>query len=497
MDVLLTLLALLLDLAPLLAGGALVFLVFLRWEASGQQLKVLQTVLLVLIADCVLFPSYGSSNGVFQPVVAGRSIDLPSLLAVVGVAARLTVRRPPPLLRPAGVLWTFFLLWMVAAGVRGLLGGNDQQTAMNQLLMVIHIGVIGGLAATTPTSQLTGRTGIPRMALIAAPVALLNCVTDIAGLGWYGSLVLFTPSFGQMGADAATAFVSLGLLAVALALVRPVGERAGLVPGALLFTTPLVGSQRAAFLGLGAGLLVLAAGVLLQGRTRPFRLYGGEVVIALVLVACSVAAVAVLSTLTGRVQAAEAVSEQATRTFASTAKQQSAESRRNQWSRAYELAEQAPLSGHGLGVTYVYFEVGPDELRRSRITHNMLLDVGIRAGLVGVLLLVGAVVATGLDGAGVARSRAGPATRALALGALAVLGGLLAKGAVESLFDKHRLSVLLGITIGLVAASRTTASAEPPEEPDGASGDLVAPGAARGGSVARSGHETREADRWT
>jgi hypothetical protein len=58
------------------------------------------------------------------------------------------------------------------------------------------------------------------------------------------------------------------------------------------------------------------------------------------------------------------------------------------------------------------------------------------------------------------RSQAANLTAALSLAATAVVVGLVAKGMVESIFEKYRLAVALGVALGLtLSGARATRSA--------------------------------------
>lgn len=509
------LLGLLLGNVLVLVAGLVVLAAFVHLERMRRSALVLTLVLVPLVLDVALYPAYGTSNGVFQPVVAGRSVGLTPLLAVVALVARLLVHRRDGVLRAPGALWGLLLLWTAASGYRGVAADASVAEVQNQLLLVPHLAVLGALAATTPVDQLVGRWGVPLLAGVTAPVALVNILLDAAGVELSLDLRLFEVyAAGGMGADAATVYASIGAVAAALALTAPPGRRRGLLGVSVLLAAPLFGSQRAAWLGLAAVVAVLAAGVVLQGRSRAFRLYGGEVVAAVLVLSTVGSGVVLLSTLSDGPGLEQAVTEQVDRTFASTAKQQSAESRRNQWGTAADLIGQSPVVGHGLGVTFTYFEVGPDELRRSAITHNTVLDVAVRTGLVGVVLLLSAAAATTADGVRTAASRGAVPARAVALGALALLAGLAAKGMVESVFEKHRLALLIGVGIGLVAAAARDAGADGEaarrqrdgelrrpavSASDRADGDLVGalagPGPVRSGTV-EGRTPAREEDRW-
>ncbi len=116
------------------------------------------------------------------------------------------------------------------------------------------------------------------------------------------------------------------------------------------------------------------------------------------------------------------------------------------------LLAEAPLQGHGLGYRYDYYEPGPREFISSGLTHNVAGDLLLRTGLVGVLLFGAALTSTCLACAGRLRR---PSSAALVGLAAAVTAGLLAwvtKGMVESLLEKYRLAVLLGLLAGLALA---------------------------------------------
>lgn len=438
---------LLLDSAPVLAGGALVLAGFIRLERCGRRETTLVVLLAVLALDVGLFPTYGTTQGLFQPTVLGRSLSLTAVLSVVAVLARLLVAGRGPRVVPAAALWLLFLVWTAVAGARGLLAGHPSQNVLYEALVVLHVGGFAVIAGTTPWSRLVARSGLPLLASLTAPLAALLCLTDTAGVRLTAGVpVLGALDVGSMGADAATVFASVGLLSGALAMSRPVGERAGLLPAAVLLAAPLVAQQRAGVLGLGVGLAVVALGVLLQGRARALRLLSGEVVLGLLVASALGAAALAGATLAG---AQPGLPSALADSINGTAKQQSGQSRLNQWSEATDVIQTAPVQGLGLGTSYRYFEVGPDELRESEITHNVLLDVTMRSGLIGLALLLAAVVASTLDAWRTTRTGPVPARRALALGALAVLAGLLAKGVVESVFEKHRLAVLVGVAVGL------------------------------------------------
>ena len=103
-------------------------------------------------------------------------------------------------------------------------------------------------------------------------------------------------------------------------------------------------------------------------------------------------------------------------------------------------------------------------------SHNIVLDIGTRSGLIGVALLLVAVIASLADGLRVWRRHRNPQIAALALGMVVVVAGVLGKGMVESTFEKYRLNVALGLALGIIAAAATSLRTE---------SDLTHPGRGR------------------
>ena len=431
---------------------AAVLLGFRVLERRGRREGVLVVVLGALLLDVGLYPTYGQTAGLLHPSGLGHSIDLTTVLGVLGLLVR-SRRTSPGRLQLTAALWTVFLLWTASSAVHGLLSGHASKFVLYEAEVLLHVGVIAVLVAGVPVARLTAPSGLPALAWVFAPLSLLIAVAGVAKASLTFSLpLLHTVELGKMGGDAATVFSSLGAVCLVIAMTRPVGARASLLPAVVLLVSPLVAGQRAAVLGLGAALVVILVAFLTQGRARVLRVTSGEVLLASLL-ACSLVALVVVATSTTSSGSGDALSAQIHKTFSSTAKQQSAQSRRNQWSKAFVLVKNAPVTGNGLGTTYVYYEISQLRLVTSEVTHDIPLDVALRSGIIGVLLLLVATAGSVVDGARTFRSRASPQVRAVALGALGVFVGLVAKGTVESIFEKHRLAVLLGVSIGLLCAA--------------------------------------------
>jgi len=139
-------------------------------------------------------------------------------------------------------------------------------------------------------------------------------------------------------------------------------------------------------------------------------------------------------------------------TFTSLGKQQSAQSRLNQWKKARELIEERPVTGWGLGKTYRHYDAGHLEFFETNYTHNVGTDLLMRTGAIGLVLFVLAMSLSFLDGLRAWRRQTDDIAAVLGLASAAIIAKLLAKGMVESLFEKYRLATLLGIVLGIVGS---------------------------------------------
>jgi O-antigen ligase len=140
----------------------------------------------------------------------------------------------------------------------------------------------------------------------------------------------------------------------------------------------------------------------------------------------------------------------------SPGKQLSAQDRINQLVAVRPLLAEKPILGWGLGKTYTYWEPGHKKFLLVNITHNILTDVTLRMGLVGLLLFLAALAISMHDGVRAWLRHHHHIGAALALGCTAVVVGLLAKGLVESIFEKYRMATLLGVMLGMMRVLATS-----------------------------------------
>lgn len=439
------------------------FLYLVRLERRGRSVTTVLILLWILVIESALYSDPNAvPSGLFHPGIGADpkpddeiidyaiSFRLIDLVVPIAIAARLYARGFPARVRGSSIWLAAFLTWLLGAAIVGFYNGNETGLIMFELKALLYLGV-AGLAATVPAKEYLESKGLPRLIYGSAVIAAALIVAD--GFDQHYALdlpLLPLPDVGSIGADAASVFVALGTLALALAAFRQ-DERLRLfaAAGPLLFA-PALATQRAAILGLGISIGVLLIGLVattrrLQATPTEFALL---FVVGLGLATLPPAVALALGSHDARLPFAASVE----RTFTSTAKQQSAESRINQWRKAGELIEERPVTGWGLGKTYTHYDPGHREFFTTNFTHNVIGDVLLRAGAIGVVLFGIAMLAASIDGWLAWRRHTDDLAAALALACVAIIAGLLARGMVESLFEKFRLATLLGITLGIIGS---------------------------------------------
>ena len=93
--------------------------------------------------------------------------------------------------------------------------------------------------------------------------------------------------------------------------------------------------------------------------------------------------------------------------------------------------------------------------------HNLVLDLWLRLGLVGLVSFFLALIGSIAGGLRVWRRHRDPVTAALALGLVAVVCGLVATGFLEPLLDEYRFAVLFGVSLGILRACVTSMDMPP------------------------------------
>jgi O-antigen ligase len=454
-------LLLLLGYAAVFAAAAFWYLV--RLERTGQSLKTVLLLLWLLVIEAALYENPNLvPNGIFHPGIGADPIPddeiidyaisfrLVDLIVPIAIAARLYAKGLPERLRGSSIWLAAFLTWIFGSALIGLYNGNATGLITFELKLIVYLGV-AGLAATVPAKAYVESRGLYRLIYGTAAIAAALIVTDGMDMSFSLDLPLLPlPDVGSVGADAASIFVAFGTLALTLAAFRK-DERLRLFAAAgALLTAPALAGQRAAILGLGVSVGVLLIG--LVATTRRLRATPTEFALLFVMGLGLATLPAATALALGSPDARLLFAGTVEKTFTSTAKQQSAESRVNQWRKAGELIEERPVTGWGLGKTYTHYDPGHREFFTTNYTHNVIGDLLLRTGAIGVALFLIAMLLASLDGWLAWRRQTDDLAAALALASLAIIAGLLARGMVESLFEKFRLATLLGITLGIIGS---------------------------------------------
>src|ERR1035437_9441941 len=128
-------------------------------------------------------------------------------------------------------------------------------------------------------------------------------------------------------------------------------------------------------------------------RSTPTELgLGVATFIALLLVPVLVTAIV------GKRQPAVPFSGTVNAAFDTQAKALSAQDRLNQWATARRLISENPILGSGLGFTYQHYDPGYKVFVTTDLTHDIVLDLLIRVGAIGLALFVIALAITLFDG---------------------------------------------------------------------------------------------------
>lgn len=446
--------------AVLVVGLLLAWLVRASRSLAGQEL-VVSLLIAVLVIDASLYENQDSvPNGLFHPHLGGLSFRIFDVLVPLALLARVIARPAPRRLPVQTLFWSAFLVWVLFAAIEGAMDGNPKDLLTYEAKVIIYVGAFV-LVSAVPARRWPESRPMRRVVLMSSALAAFLLVATEAHVKLNLNLPLIPLSaFGVMGTDAATIFATLGVVTLAVGVCSERDRLRTLIVALPLLAAPLVAGQRAALVGLGASLAVLAVAAYV-GRTR-IRVTGSEVGI-IAAVALAVFTAVVVTDEMGSSKASLPFAQQIQATFGSRGKQLSASDRINQWTQARALIASRPWFGWGLGKTYEYYSPGFYQFMSTDLTHNIALDLLVRTGIVGLALFLLAVATSVRDSIRAVVSEVDARVAAFAMACVAAFIGLFAKGMFESIFEKYRLAVLLGVLVGVsvsFAAERLT-STEP------------------------------------
>jgi O-antigen ligase len=338
--------------------------------------------------------------------------------------------------------------------MEGFIFGNRLDLLLFEGKAIVYVGLLFVVLGADVGKMLRSRP-FERLLGVAAIVALILTSLDAVGVEADLAIpILPLSSFGLVGADAASVFGALGLITLALGVTRASNRLPMLGMAAAFLAPALVAQQRAALLGLAVSILVIAA-IALTARHR-LRLTLAEGTLVVIATAFVVGTVTLVGSGIQGTSLTLPFASSIDQAFGREDKAVSAQSRVSQWRAAPDVFRERPLAGSGLGTTYQFYDPGPKEFVRSNLTHNIGLDLLIRTGAIGLALFGLALLTSLWAGIRAWRGVLDPVLAAIGLACAAIIAGLVAKGMVESLFEKYRLVALMGLLVGvgLAALSR-------------------------------------------
>jgi O-antigen ligase len=441
-----------------LALASLLGALFARWERLGKAHHVVIGLIALLILEAGLYDNQDNEpRSIFHPGTGTLQFRLPEVIIVVALIARLVARRRPLTIGVPALLWVAFGAWMTVELIEGLIRHNNSVQIPYEGKAIIY--VVGGyaLASGVDLRRLLETRAFERLMLWSAAFALILDPLALAKKSYSVHLPLLPlPNFGAIGADAATLFVTIGLIGVILEMAKERRRWLPFVAAVPLLLSAFLASQRAALVGLGASVCVVLFVALGPTARRRLRITSGEVALGLLAVFGVVLVFSLVPAATSQRPIQIPLTSKFAGTFNTTGKAESAQDRLNQWSNAWADIKQSPVLGRGLGFQYSYYSPGPRTIVVTDLTHNIGLDLLLRTGLIGLGLFVVAMGSSLVEGLAVWRLHPDRMIGVLALALVAVVVGFVAKGMVESIFEKYRLATMLGLTLGLLRSAVTS-----------------------------------------
>jgi O-antigen ligase len=271
--------------------------------------------------------------------------------------------------------------------------------------------------------------------------------------------------FGQVGAETAALFLAIVTMCFLVRLAAgPVKFRH------VLALIPVIGSvfladQRAVIVNLAAVVLVVVVGMMVgprPGVARKLFAAPGQVFLIFLAVAAIVIAIVVVPAAVERRPAQIPLASNFQSLFHSGGKAESAQDRLNLFAEAGSLIPHHLFIGYGLGVEFPYYETGTRSVQTIAYAHNLVLDLWLRLGLIGLGIFAAALAVSVKGGLRVWRRGRDRQTAVLALGLVAVVAGLFATGLLEPLLDEYRFTVLLGVGLGMLRGCVIAMGERPP-----------------------------------
>ena len=385
---------------------------------------------------------------------------LPEIFITLALIARLIARGRPTRIGLPAALWLVFIVACFVGMIEGKLYHNQFSQNIYEAKDIIYIGGGYALAAGVPVRRYFDRGDLLKLGTLCVVLASVLDLMTLAHVSVNTNLPLLPlQDFGAIGNESAAILFAVVTMAF---LVRMALGRVRLRN--VLALVPVVGAvilanQRAVLVNLVVAFLVIVVAVTVRwwrGEHRRFHARSGQVlVVFLTVVAVGIGLVVVPAAVNEHPAQLPLYSSYES-LFHGEAKAESAQDRLNLASEVESLIPQHIFIGFGLGVQFPFFEAGTRKVQLNPYAHDILLDLWLRLGLIGLLSFVAALGASIGEGLRTWRRHLDSATAALALALVAVVAGLVATALLEPVLDEYRFVTLLGVSLGMLRACATS-----------------------------------------
>jgi O-antigen ligase len=450
----------------LIAVVVAVVKLFVRWEREGKEHLVPLFLLGLLVVEATIYPNPNAvPRGLFHPGSGATQLRLPEIYITFALIARLIARgRPVRIGLPAG-LWLAFCAWMVVGAVEGKLYGNGLSQDLYEAKDIFYIVGAYALAAGVPIRKYIDTGALYKLGTLCVVCASVIDLMTLGGVKVNTNLPLLPlQAFGTVGAETAALYLAVVAMCFVVRMasgpVRLIHVLA-LVP---VVANVLLSDQRAVLVNLGVVVLVVVVGIIVgprRGIARGLYVRGGQVVLAALALVAIVIALVIVPAAVNKQPAQLPLASEAQSLFHNEAKQESAQDRLDLASEVEKLIPQHVLIGWGYGVEFQFYEAGTRTVETIPYAHNIVLDLWLRLGLIGLALFALALGYSVKGGLRVWRRDPDRVTASLALVLVGLVAGLFATGLLEPLLDEYRFATLFGVCLGLLRACVTSMNERP------------------------------------
>ena len=454
--------------AILILGAVAVAVVrlFVRWEREGKEQLVPLILLGLIVVEGTLYANSDViPRGLFHPGSGSTQLRLPEVYITLALIARLVARGAPKRIGlPAG-LWLTFAALLVLGMAEGKLNHNPFSQVIFEGKDILYI--VGGyaLAAGVPVRKYFDRGDLYKLGMLCVVCASLVDLMSIGHVSINTNLPLLPlQGFGAVGNEtAAICFAIVGMCYLARLASGPprLLDALALVP---VVVAVVLANQRADLVNMAVAIFVVLAAVAIghwRHHPRRFAVRSGHVLLVALTVVAVAILVVVVPAAADRQPARIPLASTYQNLFHSKGKTESAQDRFNLAAQAEHLIPHHLVIGYGLGVEFQYYEAGFKQLQQTAYAHDIVLDLWLRLGLVGLLLFAIAFIYSIAGGLRVWRRHPDARTAALALALVAVLLGLLVTAFLEPMIDEYRYATFFGVSLGMLRACVTSLERAP------------------------------------